>query len=77
MKFAEALQQETRHHGPPCSVAGVLEVLDKDDRAALEAALAGDVPLAHISRALGTVGHKVAAHTLGRHRKRDCQCGHG
>jgi len=61
--------------GPPCSVALILDKLDPDDRAALEAWL--DNPLKRhslIAAALKKNGHPIQDSTIGRHRNGKCIC---
>jgi hypothetical protein len=79
VKFTEAMQNElaTFRKGPRCSIAVICETLDADDREALTAALASDVPHSFITRALAAIDHRVAITTVGRHRRGDCDCDRG
>ena len=76
MSLLDALNSEVAaRKGPQCSVAGILNGLDDDDRAALLAAFASTQPSTSIVRALATVNVQVAATTLSRHRRGECSCG--
>jgi hypothetical protein len=80
VSFAASLEAASSSHrkGPACALNILLAAdspLDPDDRSALAAALA-DERVAHkdIATALADVGHRVAAATIGRHRRRECAC---
>ena len=76
MKLADALAQEATLPGPKCGIHTALQALSEEDRGTLMAALENrDVTGAAISRALATIGHKMTAFTVNRHRKGDCSCG--
>lgn len=77
MNLTDALQHEREsgtRKGPGCTLCKLLADLDATDSAALKAALA-DEQFSHagIARALRESGHHIAAMTVGRHRKRECQ----
>lgn len=82
MSLAQALAAQVTKPGPACSVATILEQLPPDDQNTLSSALA-DPRFSHadIARSLGDAAHmgdravKVAASTIGRHRKGECACG--
>ena len=81
MKLADALAQETSQPGPKCGVHDALQALSPEDQETLMAALEKRDALgryvvtgAAISRALATIGHKMASGTVNRHRKRGCGC---
>lgn len=74
MTLADALTaHKTGPKGPTCSMCVLVRDLPKADRDALVAAL-NDSSFTHaaISRALNAEGFKVAAMTVGRHRKGEC-----
>lgn len=77
MKFSEAFAAEEANYrkGPLCSVAVILSRLDKEDAAALKVALESDTPNSFIVRALESIGQKVKAETVARHRRGGCNCG--
>jgi hypothetical protein len=61
--------------GPRCTFGRLLERLDKNERAVLEAAMADpDVQHKRIADVLKAAGHKMEAHTVSRHRNCECQC---
>ena len=58
-----------------CSMSTATAALSDEDRVKLKAAMAAPVVShAAISKWLAVRGHKVAAHTVGRHRNRVCSC---
>jgi hypothetical protein len=74
---AEALA-DVRHKGPRCGVRTVLDALGTDDRAEAEKAIDNeDIPASALRRALfKRLGDDTpAAHTITRHRRRECSCG--
>mgnify|MGYP000088402688 CR=1 FL=1 len=77
MNLADALQHERTtgtRKGPGCTLCKLLNDLDAADSAALAAALADDdFTHAGIARALRESGHQIAAMTVSRHRRRECQ----
>ena len=75
MGFTDALQQATQKRGPECSVAVLLNTVDKSEAAAIRAALADKtIGPTVIVRALGAIGHKFTRSTIARHRNRECSC---
>ena len=61
-----------------CSVSTVRVLLDKDDAATLDAALAAplkEIQHKAIHRWLKSKGHQVSDTTIGTHRKGGCSCG--
>lgn len=76
MSLAQALAAESGRPGPICTVATLLAALPPEDAATLTEALASPLyTSAKIERALRAEGHRIAAQTLGRHRKGECACG--
>jgi len=62
--------------GPRCSVADLMERLDKKTLATFQAALANPAaPASHIADALDEMGYFMAGDTIRRHRKGRCRCG--
>ena len=75
MTLADALTaHKVAYKGPKCSMCRLVGDLPKADRDALLSALA-DPTFTHaaIARALHAEGFKIAALTVGRHRKGECQ----
>lgn len=74
MALSESLLIETsKKNGPRCGVCALLPTLDKDDRVALDGALANiGVTGTAIARALAREGIDVKADSIRRHRKREC-----
>jgi hypothetical protein len=59
-----------------CRVRNLKSKLSKEDLETLEIALKDDlITTASISRALKKEGHMISVHSLGRHRRGDCNCG--
>lgn len=59
-----------------CRVRNLKPKLSKEDLATLEDALNNlSITTASISRALKKEGHIISVHSLGRHRRGDCNCG--
>lgn len=77
MKFSDALAAQTLSKGPDCSFVAIKANLDKDDLAALTAALDGSTPSTLIERALRDIGVNITSTTIRRHRRGDCGCGRG
>lgn len=75
MGLSDALakaKQDSRG-GTTCGVCKIIATLDKDDAAALDAAMADKSIFAStIVRALAAEGHKVTSGTLQRHRRGGC-----
>lgn len=57
-----------------CTVAQVLEQLDRDRADKLVAALTGTASAAAISGSLRRSGITLGAGTIGRHRRGECRC---
>lgn len=75
MSLAAALAAHSKRSvSTPCLTGLILAKLDAEDRAALEAAMAGDMTHVAIMRALADEGHKIAQQSIGRHRKGECAC---
>ena len=73
MSLADALKAERElAPGPKCGMCVLLPTLDEEDRAELEASLAGKMSGSRISRAMRAVGINVSAQTILRHRRGDC-----
>lgn len=72
--FAEALAIKPKV-GAQCSVTTLLEGLDTDTRAEVEAAL-DDPTIGHmrIVTALKAIGHEIGVSSIGRHRNGQCKC---
>ena len=76
MNLSEALETQTKKiQGPPCAIGVALTELDAADAIALAQALASDMQSTMIARAMSSTGIRVAATTVGRHRRGDCACG--
>ena len=77
MKFSEALadEEERSRKGPLCTLAVITSGLDDTDRKALDDALASNAANTLIVRALASIGYRVSAQTLSRHRRGECSCG--
>jgi len=74
MPLAERLSSP-RAAKRPCAVGRLLPRLSDRDRAALEAALAGDsLTTSDILRDLRAEGHELGHTTVLRHRKEECCC---
>ena len=74
--FAEALATGKRQHGGKCTVPAMLASLDDATRTDVLAAFDNmHVQHAAIHRALLSIGVKMSASTIGRHRKGACLCG--
>lgn len=60
-----------------CSIAAILDKLDKTDRAALESAFKLDSGFGgeELASLLIAEGHHVRGHTVQRHRAGKCSCG--
>jgi hypothetical protein len=82
VSFAERLEAAASNtrHGPACAFDRLLAPdgpLDPEDCEALADALAQPVDRVRhkdIVTALGDVGHRVGAGTVGRHRRGECAC---
>lgn len=66
-----------RMPGPRCSVAATLSKLGDQDRAAVEAAFAGEVSSTDLSSVLRAYGYRVMPQTLRRHIRDLCSCSAG
>lgn len=76
MSLASAIAREMQPPGPKCAVATVIKLMDPDDVATLNAALADkDITAAAIGRALRSIGVDVSAFSVRRHQKGECSCG--
>ncbi len=74
--FTEALASNYLKSGPPCRVRVALDTFDKDDAAALTAALADpEVPRAAITRSIRAAGISIGQEAVGRHTNGICACG--
>ena len=76
MSLLDEARAQTRKPGTACSIATIREALG-DEAAELDAMLAlpkEDLPTSAILRALRARNLVLAADTLGRHRRGDCQC---
>jgi hypothetical protein len=71
--------QQVRGKGPTCTIRPLVDRLDADQTAKLQAALACpplDLPTTAIASVLSQwLGLKVSPQTLRRHRNGDCACG--
>lgn len=75
MSLKEALNLTTEIE-VGCRVRNLKSKLSKEDLATLEDALKDlTITTASISRALKKEGHIISVHSLGRHRRGDCNCG--
>lgn len=75
MSLAAAIAADRTRGGAACSTNLVREALPASDQVELDIALAdGAVTTATIARALGTLGHRISAGALQRHRRGDCTC---
>ncbi len=62
--------------GPQCSVAALIERLDKETLAKFNAAMGNPAaPAAHIADAMEELGYFISGETIRRHRKGRCRCG--
>lgn len=72
-----ALVQADRGKGPSCTMGVLLDELDPDLRAQVEAVLAqplGKVWHTSIARQLTAIGHPIKEGPVAAHRKGECQC---
>jgi hypothetical protein len=75
MGFSEALNSQRVRKGPACIVCTALDEMDKQDAADLANALQThprQIPDVFIMRALRSVGFKVGAQAVGKHRRGEC-----
>lgn len=80
MPLAERVQSEPQRRptGLPCSVGKLLDTLEGDELAALNAMLYElGWSQSRIVEALEDEGHPVGAQTPNRHRSRSCRCFQG
>lgn len=76
MSLLADIEAETAQPGYPCGIAKAIEALPADEADELRIALGRDTFAANaISRALAKRGVRVKAHTITRHRRRECRCG--
>ena len=82
MSLAESLSAAVPYRpSRPCGMRAVLQVLNKRDRDALNAAFAipkgepGRLSSQQLSDILATEGHKVSMKVIEVHRKGACSCG--
>ena len=74
-KLLEEIRAERTRSGPSCGVSKVLDALKPADRADLESAIADKVITgSQIARALSKRGQRLAAQTIAKHRRGDCNC---
>jgi 3-methyladenine DNA glycosylase Tag len=57
-----------------CKMGSVMQQLDEEDLAALQAAFAAKVPSERISEALRRYGYTVSGPTIRRHVREGCGC---
>lgn len=75
----EQVKDERPVYGPPCGIARMLEALNEEDRAAVEAVLSQRADGQGISNRklheiLVAEGHIVSYYTIGSHRRKQCRC---
>ena len=76
MTLLDDIKAERIKKGPTCSVAGLLQTLDKQDSKDLADALEDiTITATAIVKVLGVRGHRITAEALRRHRRRVCDCG--
>lgn len=67
---------DERPRYPVCQIVKIAELLDDEDRAALEQAMADpQIKGSTISRRLRDAGFHIGEHSVNRHRRRGCSCG--
>ncbi|MBN0040222.1 hypothetical protein JN535_08585 [Cellulosimicrobium cellulans] len=75
MSLADLHETTPRPPRSVCSVAKILDTLDDNDRAWLNAVLEDPEETgAAIGRTLTRAGHPIAGTTISRHRRGDCTC---
>lgn len=62
-----------RHKGATCAMS-TLELSTQQDEKLLAALARKDITSAQIARVLKTWGQSVSAHSVSRHRRKDCRC---
>lgn len=76
MGLKDSLKNEMTSVSVGCKVKLVKAVLNESETKVLDEALADpNLPSAAISRALKSEGYSVSLHSIGRHRRGDCNCG--
>lgn len=75
MSLAAAIAASKTPGGQTCTTRVVRGQLTPSDQADLDTALADEsTSTAAIARALTSIGHKISASALQRHRRGDCGC---
>lgn len=83
MSLADALEQADRRPGTRCAITAFIDQLrttNPDLAADLHAAVRGTEPIAKLHRATaylaeqGVLTEALSLNSLGRHRRRECQC---
>lgn len=82
MNLSERLSQtrKTEKRGLPCPVAVILQQLNEDDRASLDAQLAIDrddparITTIELTRILNEEGFRIHYKGVERHRNQQCRC---
>jgi hypothetical protein len=69
------MRQDSARKGPACGIALLYKRLSKEERDAFDAALSDEaIQSGAISRWLNGRGYEAKAHTMARHRRRNCGC---
>lgn len=71
----EFRQEQASRKKAQCRISSIIDAMDKDDVAALEAAL-GDLSIQHITitNVLRQRGYDIGKHSVATHRRGQCGC---
>jgi hypothetical protein len=74
MGLAQKLADYAKEKSAYCPFGAIIEKLPKEDKAALEQAIAQNLPARVIVHALREEGHKSSADSYWNHVKGQCRC---
>lgn len=75
MSLKEALSNEKRPNNFGCSVKHIRNEMSKEDAEFFDSALKDEnITSASLVRAMKTEGYAISIHSMGRHRRGDCNC---
>ena len=76
MSLKDSIKDQMTSINTGCRVKLVKTILSESETKVLDEALADEnITSAGISRALKSEGYSVSLHSIGRHRRGDCNCG--
>lgn len=68
------IQADDQYNQPICKLGMLIQKMEEEDRADLEAAISGNYTSSAIVRVLNRRGHEVSLSVMSKHRRKECAC---